>query len=233
VASLRAAERLIRDGRISVNGHVVRRMGHLVDPAHDAIRVDGRALRPAPVDHHYWMLHKPRGYVTTLSDPEGRPTVRDLLPADPRRRLFPVGRLDYHSEGLLLLTDDGALARALTHPSCEVEKTYAVKVRGRPAPTALDRLRRGLTLDGRTAVTRRLRVVREAQNAWLEVTVTEGRKHLVRRLLRAVGHPVVKLRRTAFAGLQLGDLGPGQARRLSSTEVRRLLRRAARTAERS
>lgn len=223
VASRRAAERLILEGRVEVNGRTVREMGVRVDPQADAIRVDGRRLAIRPAVPTYFALHKPRGVVTTLADPEGRPTVKDLLPRV-RARLFPVGRLDYDSEGLLLLTDDGALARDLMHPRTGVPKTYLAKVRGRPSPEALDRLERGIVLDGRRTLPARARIVRDAVNAWVEVRIVEGRNRQVRRMLEVVGHPVQRLRRTGYGGVLLGSLSPGESRRLTPAEVDRLHR---------
>jgi len=221
VCSRRAAERLIEQGRVEVNGKTVTRLGSLVDPASDVVRVDGKRIGPAPGRKVYLMLNKPKGYVTTMSDPEGRPTIRDLLDDD-RVRVFPVGRLDFDSEGLLLLTNDGELAQKLMHPASAVAKTYSVKVRGKPAPEALRRLSRGIVLDGRAAAVTRARCVKAAPNSWIEVTVTEGRKHVVRRMFREIGHPVLKLKRVRYAGISLGSLGSGSLRPLTGTEVDRL-----------
>jgi pseudouridine synthase len=177
------------------------------------------------------MLHKPRGCVTTLRDPEGRPTVRSLL-RGVAARVFPVGRLDYHSEGLLLLTDDGELARALMHPSSGVTKTYRAKVRGTPTPEVVARLTRGIRLDGRPTRPVAVGLIRRSGTAsWLEVVLQEGRKRQVRRMLEAVGHPVQRLRRTRYDGLDLGNLPPGRFRPLSAREVA-TLRRAMRSTER-
>jgi pseudouridine synthase len=231
VCSRRAAERLIEAGRVRVNGSVVTRLGTRVDPAGDSIEVDGKPIGSRPERRTYVALHKPRGYVTTLSDPEGRPSVADLI-TNVGARVFPVGRLDFQSEGLLLVTDDGELARDLMHPGTGVGKTYAVKVRGRPEATALSRLARGIRLDGRLTLPARLHLVKPGANSWLEVTVVEGRKHLVRRMLRSVGHPVVRLRRIRYDGIRLGRLAPGEWRHLSDAEVTRL-RRASRTGRRA
>ena len=163
------------------------------------------------------------GYVTTLSDPEGRPTIRDLVRV-PGRRLFPVGRLDYNTEGLLLLTDDGPLSRDLMHPGRGVPKTYSAKVKGTPDEAALARLRRGVPIDRRRSQPAQVKIVRRGNNAWLEVTVKEGRKHQVRRMLAAVGHTVMKLKRIRFGGLDLSDLPSGRHRPLSSAEIERLRR---------
>lgn len=226
VASRRGADQLIEQGRVSVNGEVVREMGLRVDPAHDSIKVDGRRVGARPRRRVYYMGNKPRGMVTTLSDPEGRPTVRELLKSV-RERVYPVGRLDFNSEGLLLFTNDGELARDLMHPRSGVTKTYAVKVRGVPSEAVLERLRRGVVLDGRRTAAAAVILTGGAGNKRLEVQVTEGRKHQVRRMLAAVGHPVAKLRRIRYAGLWLGDLVPGAVRKLSEEEVSRLRRAVA------
>ncbi|MCP3980011.1 MAG: rRNA pseudouridine synthase [bacterium] len=223
VASRRAADKLIEEGRVTVNGSTITELGTRVEPERDAIKVDGKRVVTTGRPSTYLMLYKPREVVTTLSDPEGRRCVGDLV----RRiglRVFPVGRLDYHSEGLLLLTDDGDLARELTHPRSGVPKLYRVKVRGCPDEAALARLRAGIPIDGRRTVPTALRMVQRAHNAWLEIAVTEGRKHIVRRLFEALGHPVVKLRRVAFGGIGLGDMEPGGIRALTSAEVARLRR---------
>lgn len=221
IASRRASERLIREGRVQVNGRVVTGMGIQVDPDSDAIRVDGKRIRPAAAAAAYWALHKPRGVVTTLSDPEGRPTVKDLLPRV-RSRLFPVGRLDYDSEGLLLLTNDGSLARSLMHPSSGVVKTYWVKVRGRPDGDTLRRLREGVWVGGRKTLPAQARVARDGANPWLEIRIVEGRNRQVRRMLDAVGHPVQRLRRTGYGGVLLGGLRAGESRPLTEAEIDRL-----------
>ncbi len=226
VASRRAAERLILEGRVTVNGAQVTRLGTSVDAVRDAIRVDGKRIPAPPRGHTYLMLHKPRGYVTTLRDPEGRPTVRDLLPGV-RARVFPIGRLDYQTEGLLLLTDDGNLARDLMRPASSVPKTYLAKVRGEPSRESLARLCRGIDLDGRRTRPAQACVVRRGLNAWVEITVVEGRKRQVRRMLEAVGHPVARLRRVRYAGLGLGSLASGRFRELEAGEVEQLRRAVA------
>lgn len=221
IASRRGAERLILEGRVEVNGRTVTVLGTKVDPERDAVRVDGRRIRPSGGPRAYFALHKPRGVVTTLADPEGRPSLKDFLPRG-RRRLFPVGRLDYDSDGLLLLTDDGELAKDLMRPASGVVKTYRIKVRGRPSREALSRLERGIPLDGRPTRPAEVRVVRQADNAWLEIRVVEGRNRQVRRMLEAVGHPVLRLRRTAYGGIGLGRLRAGESRPLTPEEVARL-----------
>jgi pseudouridine synthase len=227
ISSRRAAERLIAAGRVSVNGAIVSELGSKVDPERDAIKVDGKRVGAAPRRPTYLAFHKPRGVVTTLSDPEGRPTVRDFLGGVPVR-VYPVGRLDFDSEGLLLLTDDGTLARDLMHPSSGVEKTYRVKVRGFPEPATLDRLARGIHIDGRRTRAAEIRVVQPGENPWLEIGITEGRNRQVRRMLQAVGHPVQKLRRIRYGGVELGRLPPGTLRPLRPAEVERLKRAAKR-----
>ena len=223
IASRRAAERLIVAGRVTVNGTIVSELGTKVDPDRDAIKVDGKRLHAPPPQPTYIAFHKPRGVVTTMSDPEGRPTVRDYLSAV-RVRVYPVGRLDFDSEGLLLLTDDGALARDLMHPSSGVEKTYRAKVRGFPDPPTLDRLARGIHLDGRRTGKAEVRVVKAGDNPWIEIGITEGRNRQVRRMLLAVGHPVQRLRRIRYGGVDLGRLPPGGLRALRPAEVERLKR---------
>jgi 23S rRNA pseudouridine2605 synthase len=215
VASRRAAEALVADGRVTVDGAVV------TDPARDvsgteAIAVDGEAVRAAGARVVY-ALHKPAGVVSTAADTHGRRTVVDLVPSG--QRLYPVGRLDADSTGLILLTNDGDLAYTLTHPRFEVPRTYRVRVEGRPSERALRALRAGVELDdGRTAPAH----VRLLGPHELELTIHEGRKRQVRRMCEAVGHRVVELRRVAFGPLRLGDLGAGRHRRLTAAEVERL-----------
>jgi 23S rRNA pseudouridine2605 synthase len=217
VASRRAAEGLIGEGRVTVDGEVVR------DPARDvtgdeAIAVDGEAIR-APGARVVYALNKPAGVVSTARDTHGRRTVVDLVPSS--QRLYPVGRLDADTTGLILLTNDGDLAYALTHPRFEVPRTYRARVEGRPGERALRALRHGVELeDGRTAPAR-ARLVGAHE---LELTIHEGRKRQVRRMCEAVGHRVVALQRIAFGPLRLGDLRPGHHRRLTAAEVERLRR---------
>lgn len=223
IASRRAAERLIVAGRVTVNGAVAAELGTKVDPERDSIKVDGKRIQGAPSRPTYLAFYKPRGVVTTLSDPEGRRSVRDFLD-DVHVRVYPVGRLDFDSEGLLLLTDDGALARDLMHPSSGVEKTYRAKVRGLPEPETLARLARGIHLDGRRTGPAEVRLVRAGDNPWIEIAITEGRNRQVRRMLQAVGHPVQRLRRIRYGGVELGRLAPGALRPLRPGEVERLRR---------
>jgi 23S rRNA pseudouridine2605 synthase len=222
VASRRHAEALMAEGRVTVNGAVVRQPGARVDAARDEVRVDGRPVR-APRAHTYVLLHKPRGPVTTASDPQGRATVLDILPGDLRtRRLYPVGRLDRDTEGLLLLTDDGTLALRLTHPRYALPKEYRALVRGRPTATALQQLRRGVLLAGEarpTAPARAWIAGMEGADAWVGLELHEGRNRQVRRMLEAVEHPVRQLRRVRVGPLTLGPLRPGEWRHLTPGEV--------------
>lgn len=228
VASRRSAEQWIRAGRVAVNGETAR-LGDSADPDVDAITLDGRPLERET--RTYWMLHKPRGVLTTTRDTHGRRTVLDLLPADERRRLFPVGRLDRDTEGLLLLTNDGDVAQALLHPSRGSEREYRVSARGRVAPDSLARLARGIVLDdGRTAPARvgPARYDRRRDTSTFRLTLVEGRKRQIRRAMRALGHPVLTLVRTRMGPLSLGRLPSGQARPLSAAERRELLAHARR-----
>jgi pseudouridine synthase len=220
LASRREAERWIEEGRVEVNGRQVRRMGEAADPERDEVRVDGRLVRP-PRRHLVVALNKPRGVITSMRDPQGRPTVRDLLKRL-RERLYPVGRLDYHSEGLLLMTNDGDLAARLMAPRSHCPKVYEVKVRGIPTDEVLKRLGRGIVLQGRRTLPARLRFLKGRQNAWLEVRLVEGRKNQIREMLRRVGYPVLKLRRMRIGSVGLGNLRPGSYRILTEREVRHL-----------
>ena len=224
VASRRASEQLITEGRVSVNGAVVRELGSKADPARDDIRVDGRRIR-ADIRHRYVALYKPRGYVTTRKDPEGRPTVIDLLGRDVGY-IYPVGRLDYDSEGLLLLTTDGELAERLTHPRHEVERVYEAIVAGAPDERALDKLRRGVFIDGRRTAPAEVRrgttVKSSGLTTKLTISLREGRNRQVRNMCQAVGHPVRALIRVRMGSISLGHLRPGEWRELSAAEVKGL-----------
>ena len=221
VASRRRCEELIAAGLVKVNGRVVTEPGTKVDPAVDRIRVGGEALNLSPV-RQYIMMYKPRGYITTMSDEKGRRKVTDLL-KDNTSRVYPVGRLDYDSEGLLLLTNDGDLTYALTHPGRQVPKTYQARVAGVPDSVKLKQMEKGLPLeDGLTAPARvQLRGEREG-NALLEITIHEGRKHQVKRMCEYIGHPVMRLKRIKFGDLRIDDLKPGQYRHLTGDELKTL-----------
>jgi pseudouridine synthase len=217
IASRRAAEQLMLDGRVTVNGKTARELGTKADPAVDDIRVDGRRVKVAET-MRYLLLNKPRGYVTTRSDPQRRPTVIDLLEGV-REYVYPVGRLDFDSEGLLLLTNDGDLAAALTHPSHEVPRVYHAKVLGEPDRHDLDRLQKGVTIDGRRT---HLAQVRTLKPDVLEITIHEGRNRQVRKMCETIGHPVTDLRRVAIGPIRDERLRKGAWRELSPDEVRRL-----------
>jgi pseudouridine synthase len=225
VASRRAAEELIREGRVSVNGEIVRTLGTKADPNEDEIQVDGRRLR-LDVRQRYILLNKPKGFVTTRQDPEGRRTVMDLL-RGVREYVYPVGRLDYDSQGLLLLMSDGDLAARLMHPRHGVERVYEAMVVGAPEEQALEKLRHGVFVDGeRTAPAevRRGAVVGKGrqQTTKLTITLREGRNRQVRRMCASVGHSVRQLTRTRMGPIRLGDLRPGHWRDLSAAEVKSL-----------
>ncbi|HTP66292.1 MAG TPA: pseudouridine synthase [Geobacteraceae bacterium] len=218
IASRRAAEGLMTSGRVAVNGVVVTELGAKADPEHDRITVDGRPVR-ASGEKLYILLNKPVGYVTTLKDPQGRPVVTDLLKGV-KERVYPVGRLDYNTEGLLLLTNDGELANRLAHPSHEVEKEYLVRVRGAVASEQVRLLADGVELDdGRSAPAKVGQVRQSASNTWLSITIHEGRYRQVRRMCEAVGLSVVRLKRTRYGILETGLLKPGEFRSLTSLEV--------------
>jgi pseudouridine synthase len=223
VASRRAAEKLIAEGRVTVNGETVTEMGTKADPTRDDIRVDGRRIKSTE-RLRYILLYKPAGYVTTRSDPQRRRTVIDLL-RGVREYVYPVGRLDYDTQGLLLLTNDGDLAARLTHPRHQVERTYEASVAGMPDDEAINRLRRGIPLDGRRTLPADVILVnkgRRDQKGVLIITIREGRNRQVRRMLEAVGHPVESLRRIRFGPLGVRGLKPGEWRELSELEVEKL-----------
>ncbi len=216
IASRRASEELIAQGRVTVNGRVAE-LGSKADPSQDVVAVDGERINVDP-DRVYILLNKPQGVVTTADDPEGRPTVLDLVNLP--QRLFPVGRLDQDSEGLLLMTNDGELAHALTHPSFEVERTYVALVPGPVRRKAIAQLEGGVDLEDGIARARRVRVLEEERGkALVEVVMTEGRKREVRRMFGAVGLTVERLARVAYGGVELGDLRQGKWRFLTQAEI--------------
>lgn len=221
-ASRRKAEEWIAAGRVSVNGEVVTAPGSKADLAGDRILVDGKPLEPA-LRRRYFALNKPKGCVATTSDPQGRRTVLDLLDKRNRKGIYPVGRLDYNTEGLLLLTNDGDFANRILSAKNEITKTYEVKVSGAPSAEQIDKLRCGVRLDGRLAAPVAIRLLRRAKNPWCEVELAEGRNRQIHRMFRAVGLLVEKIRRVRIGPLTLGDLPPGKARELRPAEVRRLL----------
>jgi 23S rRNA pseudouridine2605 synthase len=221
VASRRAAEKLIQEGRVAVNGKTVTELGVQVDPETEEVRVDGRQLqRREP--KVYLLFYKPKKCVTTLSDPQGRRTIVDFV-AEINARVFPVGRLDYDAEGLLLLTNDGALANHLQHPRYEVPKVYEVKVVGHPGEDALQRLRTGVELEeGKTAPAGVEVLGLLPRACWLRIVLRQGWNRQIKRMCLAVGHEVVKIKRVAYGPLTLGRLTPGSLRPLTAAEVRAL-----------
>lgn len=231
VASRRASEQLMLDGRVSVNGVTVRELGTKADAQADDIRVDGRRIKSVS-RQRYILLNKPAGYVTTRSDPQQRPTVMSLL-AGIHEYIYPVGRLDYDSEGLLLLTNDGDLAAHLTHPRHGVTRVYEVTVAGVPNAHDIERLAKGVTIDGRRTQRADVRLVpsRHDDRATIRITITEGRNRQVRRMFDAVGHPVDQLRRVAIGPLKDSRLKLGQWRDLTTDEVRALKRAATEPAD--
>ena len=247
IASRRAAEQIILEGRVQVNGQTVTELGTKADLSRDHVRVDGKLLHGREAER-YFLLNKPRGYVTTMDDPEGRPTVARLLGESAQKkvtgehsklpRLYPVGRLDYLSEGLLLMTNDGDLANKLSKAAAGVEKTYLVKVSGIPESEKIDQLRRGIMIDrGRLNEVRsgrrdrvitspaKIELVRGGDNPWYELTLTEGRNRQLRKMFEEIGHHVEKIRRIGYGALRL-DVAPGEFRELTPGEVMALDRAA-------
>jgi len=221
LASRRGSERLIVQGRVAINGQVVTAPGTPADPARDRIVVDGKAL-PPPQPKRYLLLHKPSGYLTSRRDPQGRPVVLSLVP-EARARLFPVGRLDFDAEGLLLLTNDGRLAHRLLHPRFGVRRVYEAEVTGRMSPQELGRFRQGVVLEDGVAKPADVRMLRRTRaTTWLRLTFTEGRYREVKRFCAALGHRVLRLRRVRFGPLRLGRLAPGAFRPLTAEELPRL-----------
>lgn len=219
IASRRKSDELVMEGRVTVNGHVAL-PGTKADPLRDHIKVDGKLLlRPEP--KIYLMMNKPPSVITSLHDPEGRPTVKDFLKGV-RQRVHPVGRLDYDSEGLLILTNDGDFTHRLLHPSKETPKTYMVKIKGLIGQDAIKKLQGGVRLEGKMTAPSKVKVVRITDaNTWLEMTIREGRKRQIRRMLLRAGHSVLKLKRIRIGSLTLGDLKPGHYRYLTLDEVKK------------
>jgi pseudouridine synthase len=232
IASRRKAEELIAGGLVTINGQVAS-LGDRADPAVDSVKVDGRRV-PPPVPQRYVVLNKPPGYVSTVSDPEQRPTVIDLIPPGMRKALVPVGRLDFQSEGLLLLTTDGEWAQRIAHPRYGCAKTYEVKVKGMPEERDIERLRRGMWIEGKRTLPAEVRLLRttgrgrETGNSWWEVVLRQGRSRQIREMFFRIGHGVLKLHRVAIGPLRDPDLPPGAYRELREDEVEQL-RKAGRT----
>lgn len=226
VSSRRAAEQLILEGRVRVNGQVIDRLGAKVDLDKDQVFVDGRKVGLIHEDRQekvYFLLHKPPNTLTTTKDDRGRKTVLDIVSGASHGRIYPVGRLDFDAEGALLLTNDGDLAHKLTHPRFAVPKTYMAKVKGRPAEDKLEKLRRGIYLEDGPTKAAHVDIAQSAKrNTWVEITVTEGRNRLVKRMFWRIGHPVMKLVRVQFGSLGIEGLRQGDYRPLTKKEVQTL-----------
>ena len=224
-ASRREAETMIREGRVTVNGRVVTELGSRADPSRDHIKVDGKLITRAE-PHRYILLYKPKEVMTTVEDPQGRRTVIDLV-RGVRERIYPVGRLDFHSEGLVLLTNDGDLAFKVSHPKHGSVKTYHVKVRGVPEARLIEKLERGITIEGKRTLPCEIARMKTTQkddegNSWFEVRLREGRTQQIRKMFQALGHPVSKLRRVAIGPISDPKLTPGVWRELTKLEVKQL-----------
>ncbi|MEK7748045.1 MAG: pseudouridine synthase [Nitrospirota bacterium] len=232
ITSRRGAETLIMEGSVRVNGQVVTELGVKADPLKDHIKVNGKLLC-APRKKLYFILNKPKGYITSVSDPEGRPTVMQLL-SGVRERLYPVGRLDYYTEGLLLLTNDGDLAHKLMHPSFEIEKKYWAKVKGVPSEGAINKIAAGgIPVAGGVSAPCKIRLTeKNDNNSWLELILHEGKKREIRVLMDQIGHFVLKLKRVGYAHLKLGTLPIGAYRPLTEREVEGLEKRVGAAASR-
>ncbi len=220
ITSRRKAEQIILEGRVTVNGKAVSKLGSKADPDRDHVRVDGRLLARA-TEYVYLLVNKPVGYVSTVSDPQGRPTVVSLVRGI-KQRVYPVGRLDYHSSGLMILTNDGELANFLMSRASAVPRSYQVKLEGRPEAADIAKLESGIALDGRRTEPCQIRSLGQGDKPWFEITLVEGRYHQVRRMFERIGKGVVKLKRVRIAFLTDKDLPPGKMRHLTRAEVSRL-----------
>ena len=222
VASRRHAEEMIQAGRVSVNGHIITELGSKADPADDVIKVDGKKLRPAE-RHIYVLLNKPKNVMSTASEPEDRPTVLDYIKGKIKARLYPVGRLDFGSEGLIILTNDGEFTKFMTQAGI-IPKVYHVKVAGQPEDRALQRLRRGAYIDNERLAPCTIEGLKGGENPWYEVTLHQGRNQQIRRMFQSIGHPVEKLRRVRIGSLEDEKLRPGAWRFLTEEEVNQFKR---------
>lgn len=221
IASRRKAEELIRDGLVTVNGKVIRELGSKAEPAKDHIKVNGRLINPKQ-RRVCIVLNKPKNYITTMQDPEGRPTVLTLLKGI-KGRVYPIGRLDYDTEGLLLLTNDGELANALMHPRTEIQKTYQVKIKGVLEDEEIAKLEEGVSLFGKkTAPALVKKLGKTEENSWIEMKIHEGRNRQIKNMLFKLNHPVLKIKRVRYAFLNLDDLPTGMFRYLDSREMKKL-----------
>ncbi len=222
VASRRKAEEIIKQGRVSVDGTIVTTLGTKILPDSHNVRVDGKRITLTE-KKIYLLLNKPKGYVTTLSDPQGRPIVTSLLKKDVTQRVFPVGRLDLNTEGALILTNDGELAQTVQHPSHEVTKTYEALVKGRPREFDVNKLTKGIVLDGKKTFPARISLLKKMEQSTLvKIVIHEGRKRQVRKMFQAIGNPVINLKRIAYGKLFLGKLPTGKYRSLSRTDLKNI-----------
>lgn len=223
IASRRGADTLIAEGRVRVNGMVITKLGSRIDPESDVIKIGNRVIKPSALNI-YIAFNKPDSVVSTLSDPEGRPTIKDYLPPHKGTRLYPAGRLDYHSEGLMILTNDGNLANDIMHPRFKVEKIYKAKVKGNPAASGIDKLKKGIRIDGRKSLPCKIYPIPSEKtiHSWWEIHLYEGRKNQIRDMFLRIGHPVIKLRRITIGPIELGGLREGSCRYLSMEEITRL-----------
>jgi 23S rRNA pseudouridine2605 synthase len=222
IASRRKAETMIGEGRVSIDGVVITEMGVTVDPEKQQVCCDGKPVKPNREPLVYILLHKPRGYVTTMSDPQGRPIVSSLI-TELDTRVFPVGRLDLDSEGALILTNDGNLAQKITHPRHETTKTYEALVKDRPNLANIRRLQKGIILDGKKTWPARIDLIKRKEHSSLyRITIHEGRKRQIRLMFQEIGHPVLRLKRTAYGKLALGSLKSGSYRFLTLSELKKI-----------
>jgi 23S rRNA pseudouridine2605 synthase len=222
IASRRHAEEMIQTGRVTVNGHLITELGSKADPSEDVIKVDGKKLKH-PERPLYILLHKPKNVMSTSTDPEGRPTVLDYVKEKIKERVYPVGRLDFASEGLIILTNDGEFTKSMTKAGV-IPKVYHVKIAGQPAEGALERLRRGTYVDKQRLAPSSIRLLKGGENPWYEVTLHQGRNQQIRRMFQSIGHPVEKLHRVRIGSLEDGKLRPGAWRFLTADEVNQFKR---------
>lgn len=221
IASRRQAERLISEGRVAINNQISQEMGTKVEPGRDLVTIDGKLVEP-PTEPSYFLLYKPAGVITSLKDPQGRRNIGDFT-RHLRLRVFPIGRLDFDTEGALLLTDDGELAHRLLHPRFQVARTYLAKVKGKPNGSALQKLKEGVRLDDGVARATHATVFQATErNTWIRLVITEGRTHVVKRMCAAIGHPVARLFRPVHAGISAKGLRPGEVRALGGDEIKYL-----------
>ena len=220
VSSRRMAETLISAGRVKVNGQVIKKQGVKVDPYHDTVELDNKAILIF-IPKVYYLVNKPQGIICSANDEKGRKTIIDLVPKLPFR-IFPVGRLDYNSEGLIILTNDGTLAQKLTHPSFQVQKIYRVKIQGTVTEQEILSIKKGFYLDGRMITPMWIKFLKKAHNTWLEICILEGKKHEIRRIFKMIGHPVMRLKRSSIGPINDPYLKPGHYRQLSDSEIKTL-----------